>query len=100
MSARSTGRCFGHTYCCLTRSPQPAWIMWKSTSCDGSLVETIRTGIDTRPNEILALAIDRALAAGSDAPRLRDLLAIAPMQCSARARAHAGEARQIDRLDQ
>jgi hypothetical protein len=47
-------------YCCLRREPHFLWSMLNDTLDFDSDAEKRQTGTDTRPNEIVALAIERA----------------------------------------
>src|SRR3954471_14036074 len=50
----------GQMYCCFTRDPHFLWSMLKETLAFDSADEKICTGTDTRPKEIVAVAIFRA----------------------------------------
>src|SRR3954468_5956147 len=61
MSSRVTSSLsFGHVYCCLRRELHFLCSMLKDTFVFDSEDEYRFTGTDTRPNEIVAVAIERA----------------------------------------
>src|SRR6185295_4351586 len=61
MSSRATGTSsFTQKYCCRSREPQVLCSRLKEIALLASVAEKSFTGIDTSPNEIVKLAIDRA----------------------------------------
>src|SRR5215471_5108329 len=65
MSSRGTTTLssLGQTYCCLTREPHLPCSMLKEIPAEALEAENSLTGIETRPKEMLAVAIARALIA-------------------------------------
>src|SRR5215510_12940673 len=61
MSSRATGiSSFMHRYCCFRREPQVLCSRLKEMALDASVAEKSFTGMDTRPNEMVNEAMDRA----------------------------------------
>src|SRR5918993_4554907 len=61
MSSRATGTSsLTQMYCCFRREPQPLCSMLKWICLDASVAEKSFTGIETRPNATVKLAMERA----------------------------------------